>query len=182
APRQMPPQQWGGSYGSMGPPGGGGGQGNFPTQQVFGGGYQGTPPWMGGGGGPMGANLRNFAADMGGAMGGAMGGGMQGLGPMQQALEQRFGANQADVRGQMQNYLGAMQGAMGGGAQGVGPNMILPAIQQMQGAMGGASPVGPQYQRRFPGALQRGILQGMAQPPPAPAAPAPYGGQQFRIW
>jgi hypothetical protein len=35
--------------------------------------------------------------------------------------------------------------------------------------------------RRFPGALQRGILQGMAQPPQA-TPPAPYGGQQFRMW
>jgi hypothetical protein len=64
------------------------------------------------------------------------------------------------------------------GPQGVGPNMIMPAIQQMQGAMGG----GNFPTRRFPGALGRGILQGMAQPPPAPAAPAPYGGQQFRMW
>src|SRR4030095_15878417 len=176
APRQMPPQQWGGSDGSMGPPGGGGGQGNFPTQQVFGGGYQGSPPWMGGGGiepgggvgqvgpgpGPAWLDDPNLQAQVAYPQGGPQGmpdammhpfaprnRGAQGVGPMQ-GLEQRFAANQADVQGQMRNYLAQMGG--------------------------GASPVGPQYQRRFPGALQRGILQGMGQPPQA-TPPAPYGGQ-----
>lgn len=49
-------------------------------------------------------------------------------------------------------------------AQGIGQNMMMPALQ-----------------RQFPGALGRGIMQAMA-PPPQAAPPAPYGGQQFRMW
>jgi hypothetical protein len=136
------------------------------------GGSQGTPPWMGaqltgseGGPSDPTQQMQNSLAAMRGGMGGGgqwTGGGAQGLGPMQ---------------GQIQNSLGAMQGAMGGGPQPSpwgGANVIQPAVRQMQGAMG------PGYQRRFPGALQRGIMQGMAPPPQAP--PAPYGGQQFRMW
>jgi hypothetical protein len=105
---------------------------------------------------------------------GGMGGGAQGLGPMQ---------------GQIQNSLGAMQGAMGGG-----PNMIQPALQQMQGAMGGGpnmqgqmqnslvgmqGAMGNMRQRRFPGALGRGIMQAMAPPPPQMAPAGPNYAQRF---
>jgi len=158
-PQGMPGFQGTGQLGPMGPQG--------PM-----GGAQGPPPgWHGGQSTPM--------------MGQIVGGGQQGMSDAMMhpfaprnldAMQGAMGGG-ANMRGLMQNALGGMQGAMGGGPQPSpwgGANMIQPAVRQMQGAMG------PGFQRRFPGALSRGIMQGMAPPPQAP--PAPYGGQQFRMW
>jgi hypothetical protein len=158
------------------PPPGGWGSGGAPgysppnpnvqayTPQVnFGGGPQGMMGQFVPGAGPAGLNdpnLQSQVASMGG-------------GPLQ-----------TGVQGQMQGMSDAMMhpfAPRNRGPQGVGPmQQMQGALGQMQGAIGGAM----RPQRRFPGALGRGIMQAMAPPPQMaqPAPPAPYGGQQFRMW
>jgi hypothetical protein len=171
-------------------PGMGGG-----AQQRFGGGYQGAPPWMGTGQpvnppppgwSPEPTFNMDQSAELRRRIDAAMpaGGGMRNemWTPQMQAISDQY---QSELGGGAQGMSDAMMhpfAPRNRGPQGIGPQMQY-SLAAMQGGMGGgASPVGPQYQRRFPGALGRGILQGMAQPPPQATPPAPYGGQQFRMW
>jgi hypothetical protein len=174
-------QGFGGNYAPMG----GGPQGVGPKMfQPQGGGPQGMSdammhPFAPRNLGPQGVGP-NFGA--GGGVKGPMAGGPA---QMQGALEQFYGADQDNV----QNQIAQMQGAMGG-PQAVGGGMMLPGggpagqMKNYVGDMGGAMGGGMRPQRRFPGALSRGIMQGMAPPPQMaqPVPPAPYGGQQFRMW
>jgi hypothetical protein len=95
--------------------------------------------------------------------------------------------------GQQAMPLGQVQGLpnfepYGGGPQGMSDAMMHPFAPRNRGPQGvgpaqlfGANQANVAGQmRRFPGALARGLMQGMAPPPQAP--PAPYGGQQFRMW
>jgi hypothetical protein len=158
-------RQFGGSYGTgqLGPMGPQGPQG----------GAQGPPPgWQGGQATPM----------MGQLVGGMNDAMMHPFAPRNrgaQAIGPNFTLPQGGGGGQM---LSGLPDWVSGGGQGVGPNMIQPALHEMQQRFGANQANVQGQMRRFPGALQRGILQGMQQPAPPPAAPAPYGGQQFRMW
>jgi hypothetical protein len=119
---------------------------------VQGGGAQGVGPNFGGGygGGP-------HAYPQGAPQG------PQNIEPYQQQMQGMFGGGGAQSVPLQTGVQGQMPGGGGGPMQG-----------QMDAMM---HPFAPR--NRFPGALQRGIMQAMPQPPPPPA---PYGGQQFRMW
>jgi len=183
-PPQMPPGGGGGVQVAQGqpPPGGwgsGGAPGYYPPgpQQAMP--LLQAPVGMGGGGMPgssfSGVAMNGIPYQSSGALQG--GGGQQGMSDaMMHPFAPRNRGPQGvgpNMQGQIQNSLVGMQGTMGGGPM----QQMQGALGQMQGAMGG----GMRPQRRFPGALGRGIMQAMA-PPPQAAPPAPYGGQQFRMW